>query len=152
MATDPRVETIGLLRSIDVTLKAMLLVLSEARSGTPAAPTPNVDLDGQYGDPVVKTKDPKNWAGESQRGKRFSECPPAYLDQFAERCDYFVTRNTEALKDAADDAEEAKLRKDIKYGTLDRDRARGWAARLRGGWKSPASSQSVNEEDSEPGW
>lgn len=151
MATDPRVETLARLASIDVTLKAILLVLSEGRNGQASAPAvPDRLLEGQYGDPVVKAKDPRDWAGIGQQGKHFSECPPDYLDLVADRCEHFVRKNTEALNDVQDGEEEAKLRKDIKYGTLDAQRARGWAARLRGGWVAP--TRTVDETQGEPRW
>jgi hypothetical protein len=123
MATDPpRVETLARLASIDATLKAILLVLSEKRNDAPASETvPDRVLDGPHGDPEVRQKDPRDWSGPSMKGKRFSECPADYLDLLAERYDYF----------AGNEQDEKKA----GYNRLDAKRARGWAARLRGGWK-----------------
>lgn len=155
-ATDPRAETLARLASIDVTLKAILLVLSEGRNGQPStSAVPERLLEGPHGDPIVKAKDPRDWAGISQQGKRFSECPPDYLDLVAERCDYFLTRseaelaeaNTAHDRDAADAA-----KKSIKYTRLDAQRARGWAARLRSGWTPPVSAPRVHDAEGEPQW
>ena len=126
MSTDPREETLRLLRSIDATMRAVLLVLSEKRNDEPSAPTANDSVcNGPHGDPVVKAKDPRDWTGPPMKGRKFSECPPEYLDLLADRYDYFATK---------DDADE----KAVKYAKLDAARARGWAARLRGGWVAPA--------------
>ncbi len=122
-------ETLRLLASIDATLKALLLVTSEKRNDAPIGQqAPQVDLDGPHGDPVIKAKDPRDWSGEPMRGRRFSECPAAYLDMLADRYDYFA---------AKPDSEE----KDRKYARLDGARARGWAARLRAGWTPPQSAE-----------
>lgn len=140
--TDPRVETIRLLTSIDITLKALLLVVSESRGQTSATrpSPPTVDLDGAHGDPVVKAKDPRDWTGPSMQGQRFSQCPPEYLDLLASRYDYF------ASKDGAEP-------KDIKYATLDAARARGWAARLRAGWTAPKHAEAAEDfAAQEPSW
>lgn len=139
MPTDPRLGTLALLRSIDASLKALL-----------AASRPQVNdrvCDGPHGDPVVKAKDPRDWSGEPQKGKRFSECPPEYLDLLAERFDYFVSQDSERLNEVENDKEQAMIEKKIKYGKLDAQRARAWAARLRSGWTPPAP-----KEDYEPCW
>lgn len=123
MATDPRVETIALLRSIDASLKA-LLAQSKPGGGAPAE---QVDLDGRHGNPIVKAKDPRDWTGESMKGRHFSECPPEYLDLLADRFDYFASKEEDAKK--------------AKYNRLDAARARGWAARLRAGYVSTTGTQ-----------
>lgn len=81
------------------------------------------DLDSTYGDPIVKAKDPRDWAGDAMNGKHFSECPAEYLDLLADRYDYFAEREDDAKK--------------AKYNRLDAARARGWAARIRDGYKAP---------------
>jgi hypothetical protein len=61
-------ESLALLRSIDATLKA-LLELSRQRvtkaggNGAGGKVAADRDLDGKYGDPVVKAKDPRDWNG-----------------------------------------------------------------------------------------
>jgi hypothetical protein len=139
MATDPRVEVItelrkqtALLTLIQSNLTAMAGTLldmadSHVRPAMPAAPS--VDLDGKHGNPIVKAKDPRDWSGETMRGRRFSECPPAYLDMLAERFDYFASREEDATKQ--------------KYNLLDAQRALGWAARLRAGYVAPEPAQTT---------
>jgi hypothetical protein len=105
-------ETIALLTSIDASLKE-LLALSKSKR---AKETP-VDLDGPHGNPEIRAKDPRDYTGPSMMGKRFSECPAAYLDLLADRYDYFATKETDATKK--------------RYTQLDAARARGWAARVR---------------------
>lgn len=87
---------------------------------------PDSDLDGKYGDPEIKAKDPRDWTGPTMKGRRFSECPPDYLDLLAQRFDYF-----------ADQAEaEGKTyngKPVAPYNRKDAARARGWAARIRAG-------------------
>lgn len=153
MATDPRAETLARLASIDVTLKAILLVLSEKRTDAPSVP--DRLLEGQHGDPLVRMKDPRDWTGEPMKGRTFSQCPPEYLDLCAERFDYFIQKANEGLGSVTNDDEEAELRKEIKYKTLDAQRARGWAARLRKGWTPPAPAAMPEDEfarNAEPVW
>lgn len=78
------------------------------------------ELDGPYGNPVVKFV-PTRWGGEDFRGKRFSECTPEFLDVLAS-----------ALQWSADNPQEGKGRF-VEFNRKDAARARGWAARLRGG-------------------
>lgn len=135
MSTDPRVESIRLLASIDATLKALLLVMSEKRNDAPyTSNIPDHILDGPHGDPIVKAKDPRDWSGGPMSGKRFSECPAAYLDLVADRLDYFASKEEDPTKK--------------RYNELDAKRARGWAARLRAGYVplTPA------HDPGEPSW
>lgn len=112
-------EVVDLLRSIDASLKQLVIILRPAEPLT-------VNLDGPHGDPIVRAKSPRDWTGEDQLGKPFSQCPPAYLDLIAARYDYFAST-----------AEDEQKR---KYARLDAARARGWAERLRGGWRAPEPS------------
>lgn len=94
------------------------------------------ELDGKYGDPVVK-KDPTTnyWKGQSFLNKHLSECSPEYLDAFAKYRDV-------CAKMKEKDGTEAKK----KYAAFDRRdaaRARGWARRLRSGWVAPIASGST---------
>jgi hypothetical protein len=113
MSTDPRVETLRLLQSIDASLKTLIAL----QRGAP--PSERVDLDGEHGDPIIKAKDPRDWTGEPMKGRHFSECPPEYLDLLADRFDYFASQEQDAKK--------------ARYNRLDAARARGWAARIRAG-------------------
>lgn len=86
------------------------------------------ELDGQYGDPEVR-RDPssKYWPGQSYAGRRLSECPADYLDAYAKYKDACAWAND---KDGGE-----KKKKYAEYDRRDAARARGWAARLRAGWK-----------------
>ncbi len=128
-------ETLRLLASIDATLKAILLTLQAGKA--PAARTiDGADLDGPHGDPEIRAKSPRDWTGESQQGKRFSQCPPEYLEMVADRLDYFAEQNA-----ASDDPE---AQKKANYNKKDAARARGWAARIRAGYVPVADEPSIS--------
>jgi len=130
-------ETFALLSSIDASLKALVARQAPATAAptTGAKVASDADLDGPYGDPEVKAKDPRDWTGETMKGRRFSECPAEYLDLLAERLDYFAGKNSEGTEDE---------QKKARYQKLDAARARGWAARIRAGKVKPAPAT--------PGW
>lgn len=134
-------DVIDVLRSIDSHLAALVRHFgigiqgaSHAPSGMPDVPAiaSAADLDGKYGDPEVKAKSPRDWTGETQQGKHFSQCPAEYLDLVASRLDYFASQN-ESSQDDAD-------RKKARYNRLDASRARGWAQRKRAGWTAPVEA------------
>src|SRR5260370_42199599 len=50
------------------------------------------DLDGPYGNPVIKAADPRDWIGPSMKGKTLSECSPEYPFLLASRYDYFAEK------------------------------------------------------------
>lgn len=135
--SDP--ETLAVLKSIDLSLRKLVVIAErkaeervKAAQNTPARDVASdADLDGKYGDPIVKARDPKDWTGEPQQGKRFSECPAEYLDMVADRLDYFSSQNK---------GETEEDRKKLKFDKLDAARARGWALRIRAGHKSPTSA------------
>jgi hypothetical protein len=91
----------------------------------------DADLDSQWGDPSVR-KDPKRWTGESYEGKRYSECPPAYLLALADLLLWQAGKD-----EASGDATKMKY---VGYKRKDAARAIGWAKRLESGWRPPASS------------
>lgn len=125
------------LRSIDASLKALVARGGVAAEQAGATVASDRDLDSQYGDPEVKAKDPRDWTGAPMRGRKFSQCPPEYLDMVAERLDYFCSQNTGATEED---------QKKLKYQRLDAARARGWAKRIRAGWK-PANAATAPDWD-----
>jgi hypothetical protein len=154
MSSDPAV--LALLGSIDTTLKALLAV---SKVGGGAAPTPaagaaaaapqgaapqpeaaDYDLNGKYGDPEIRAKDPRDWVGPPQQGKHFSECPADYLIMVAERLEYFAGQN-----ETSTDPDVAKK---AKYNRLDASRARGWAKRIRGDVAAPARAATTTTDPS----
>jgi hypothetical protein len=136
MSNDPRVLVLDEMRKQTALLERIAAALSGGASATASAP--RVDLDGAHGNPPIKAKDPRDWSGPPMTGKRFSECPPEYLDLLAERYEFFANDPTKAEK--------------RRFNELDAARARGWAARLRAGWTAPAGPAKVDETQTEPVW
>lgn len=100
----------------------------------------DADLDSQHGDPIIR-KDPPRWHGESFVGQHFSEATPEYLDDLASFKDWTASKNDET---------ETK-KKYAAYDRRDAARARGWAARMRAGWKpqqtnGAGAKQATDEE------
>ncbi len=136
MSTDPRVLVLEEIRKQTALLERIAAALA---GGAPAtASSPRVDIDSAHGNPLIKAKDPRDWSGPPMTGKRFSECPPEYLDLLAERLDYFAGKEPDAKK--------------ANYNRLDAARARGWAARLRSGWTPAPVDAPIDEAQTEPSW
>ena len=139
----PDSESVVLLRSIDASLKE-LVAISKARRAPAqtAARGPEVasdkDLDDpKWGNPVVKFV-PRDWSGEDFKGSRFSETSAEFLEVLAETFDYFAQK--------AEEKNELYNGKPVApYKRKDAARARGWAQRLRSGWK-PAEPFQAQEE------
>lgn len=76
------------------------------------------ELQSAKGDPDVRFE-PRDWRGDPQKGKRFSQCDPAFLDMFAEMMD--------------DDSDMPRKGKEEFAGLNRRSArlARGWAKRTR---------------------
>lgn len=124
MATSDR--AIALLESIDASLKELLRQSKARQASAPKPVASDRDLDGPHGDPTVKFN-PRDWTGPSFKGRRFSECPPDFLDLVAQAFDYF-----------GDQAEQKNERTDrgkpvADFKRADAARARGWAKRMRDG-------------------
>lgn len=96
------------------------------------------ELDSDWGNPVVR-KDPRGWKGDSFVGCRFSECPPEYLDELASLFDWMGDKDEEEGKTY-------KGKPTAPYKRSDAGRARGWAKRLRDGWK-PSNGAAGEEEN-----
>lgn len=123
-------EAIELLRSIDATLKALVDIVQplimQARAAQPKVIASDRDLDGKWGDPVLKFN-PRDWTGPSFKNRRLSECPPALLDMVAETFEYFA-RQSDANNERTDAGKRVS-----DYKRADAARARGWAKRIREG-------------------
>jgi len=137
-------ETLAVLKSIDQSLRTLVTIAqrkAEERVKSAASTPPSggqkiasdSDLDGQYGDPVIKAKDPRDWSGPSMVGLHFSDCPADYLDLVAERLDYF------AEKAEAEDKRTSSGKPVAPFNRSDAARARGWAERIRSGKHKPAA-------------
>ena len=101
---------------------------------------PDRDLDSEWGDPLIK-KDPPRWEGQSFVGVTYSRTTPEYLDALASFHDW------RADKDDAVNAVDGKGRKKSTYARRDAARARGWAQRLRNGWRPPQGTQEAAPDD-----
>lgn len=115
-------------------LKALARIeskLDKLMSGGPSVGAATVasdsDLDSEHGDPAVKF-DPKRWTGASHKGSSFSACAPDFLDAYAE-----------ALQWSSEHPKEGR-EKYAQYDARDAARARGWAKRIRTGWR-PAGAE-----------
>ena len=102
------------------------------------------ELDGEYGDPEIR-RDPPRWTGEPFAGRRYSETSPEYLDCVADFNDWRADKDDESgAKDNKGRPKSAWARKDARL-------ARGWAARLRSGWRPKANGfgggKPVSDED-----
>lgn len=136
MAAATAEDVIVTLRSIDASLKLLVSHLGAgARQATQtehAGTASEADLDGKYGNEKIKF-DPRDWTGDSFKGKLMSEAQPGYLDLLASAYDFFAEKN-DRTKEVTD--------KGVAKSTYDRRtaaRARGWAARLREGWTAPVA-------------
>lgn len=89
----------------------------------------DADLDGKYGDPIARFR-PRDWHGDDFKGCNFSQCSPEFLDQVAASLDYFASR-------AEKNDEKTSSGKPLApFNRRDAARARGWAKRIRAGWKA----------------
>lgn len=97
-------------------LKARLVSLEKGR--TQKAELPEVDIDGERGNPVVR-KSPPRWKGEDCAGRHYSECPPDFLRSLAGFLQWKAGKNEAEGKE-----------KYAGYDRLDAARALAWAKRL----------------------
>ena len=100
----------------------------QASNGSAAgAVAPVSQLQGQYGDPEIGRIPPSRWSGPSYEKWRASECPPDFLDVYADFLDW-----------KADNPRPGKE----QFARFDRERAgkcRRWAIEIREGrYKQPA--------------
>lgn len=128
-------RAIELLASIE---KLLQQLVKQGRSSVSVGTVaPDSDLDSTHGDPEIKMKDPRDWNGAPMRGRKFSECPPDYLDLLAARFDFFA--------DQAEEKDETYKGKPVApYKRKDAARARGWAARIRSGRHVQAAEPTTN--------
>lgn len=98
-----------------------LEIMFEASLGGPMCSV--AEARGDRGSPVVHF-DPKQWRGPSFKGRRYADCPAAYLDVLAETLDYMG---------AKEDAEGKTYRGKPSgpYKRQDAARARRWALMKR---------------------
>ncbi len=129
----PNDEAVEILRHIREILAELLALSKSKRHPAPAVDAAtDADLDSQYCDEPVKFK-PRDWSGDFTKGQRMSECAPGFLDLLASSFDYFAEKNAGQMTDGG--------KPKSFYDQRSARRARGWAARLRGGWKPPSPKE-----------
>ena len=140
------------LAALRVSVDMLTLEIQKRARATASSAGPTIasdaDLDGQYGNPIVKT-DPKKWrdAGkENMKGRRFSECPPDYLDEVASFLDWSAGKADEKNETTA------KGKPISGFKRADAARARGWAKRIREGKVAPPPLVPVEERSGTSGW
>ncbi|HEU4731727.1 MAG TPA: hypothetical protein VFT22_27715 [Kofleriaceae bacterium] len=145
--SDFETRAIALLTSIDASMKQLVQAANRRAAANGPAIASDRDLDGQHGNEKIRFE-PRGWQGEPMKGRTMSECPADFLDLLAEAYDYFARKNDE--KQIKDD----KGRPKSTYDKRSASRARGWAARMRAGWKpSPPpdmESDAVNDFGGDP--
>jgi hypothetical protein len=139
---DPRVITIELLQSIDRRLAQLVAVLTPQQSASVAD---DRDLDSKYGDPVLKFS-PRDWRGASYKNCKFSECPPELLDLVADSLDYFARKSEEQDERTSNGKPLAPFKR------KDAARARGWAKRIRAGYKVNRATGELTEPGDSQGF
>lgn len=96
-------------------------------SGMGVVAATDEELDGQYGDPEVRL-DPSDWRGESCVGKKYSECPPEFLQLLVKMLMW------QYRKDRDEDVKTAGGKPRARYRLRDARLAKGWLARKEKGW------------------
>ncbi len=123
-------DILAALKRIEAKLDAVLAARQQAERSAPGkAVAPDTELDGQYGDPEIRFN-PRDWTGTSHKNRHYSQAEPEFLDILANTLEFFAEKN------AATDPKKAG------YERRDAARARGWARRLRAGWKPAAGGDS----------
>jgi len=114
-------DAVALLRSIDTSLKQIVTLL---QSAIPKPIADDHELNDPKADEEIKVL-PRDWTGESFKGRHLSEAPTAFLELLAKTYDYFAERN---------DRTNAVTDKGTPKSDFDRRtarRARGFAKRNR---------------------
>lgn len=109
-----------------------------------AAVASEADLDGPYGDPVVR-KDPPRWKGATHVGMAFSQCSAEYLENLASFFDWQAKMDEEQGR-----VTQTSKRPTAPYKRKDAAKARGWAARARVAAHSGASTSTMPKRKAEP--
>lgn len=132
-------EILKALARVEAKLDRVLAAQASGGGGGSLPIADDRDLDGQHGDPAIKFTPKRGYSGPDMKGQRMSEASPEFLDAYAD-----------ALQYASEHPREGK-EKYARYDALDAARARGWAKRLRGGWRNPAQQDAAPATDDDTG-
>jgi hypothetical protein len=64
-----------------------LIALQQSGGASGGAVASDVELTGPHGDPQIRMR-VKDWSGPDMKGKRASQCPPEFLDLYADLLDW----------------------------------------------------------------
>ncbi len=124
MSDDKIAELEARLAALESKLAAIAAVFT-AGSSAGANVASDRDLDGKYGNEKIRFN-PRDWDGRPYKGANMSQAEPDFLELYADAMEYFAGKEPDATK--------------AGYNRKTAARARGWAERLRKGWK-PAVRQ-----------
>jgi hypothetical protein len=84
-----RERSIALLTEIRDGIREVVSLLQRNAASGGGAPGGAVatDLDGPHGDPQIRMR-VKDWSGPDMKGRRASQCPPEFLDLYADLLDW----------------------------------------------------------------
>lgn len=100
----------------------------KAAAGTKGGEATESELDDKFGNPKLGFN-PRDWKGSNVKGLEMSYCPPEALVLYADAKEYFGKKADE------NDEKDAKGRPKSHWDFKDARLARGWARRLKAGWK-----------------
>lgn len=109
---------------------------TDARGGGGEVASPET-LDGPDGDPLVRGL-PKKWTGADFIGMHYSETSPDFLDCVADFKDF-----------CADRPRDDKEKRAVPFKRRDAAIARGWAERLRKGWRASGAPARPHAQDAD---
>lgn len=87
-------------------------------------------------------RDPKFWSGESQVGKKFHECPPAFLDKVASSLEAYAEKQKADPNCKKDNKGKPWYERDLFTAKL----ARTWAAYIRANGPLPTTEEPLPGE------
>ncbi len=142
-------DSLRLLTRIAEGIDKLVAITQKNPANAGGAIATDQDLDSRWGDEEVRFT-PRDWAGAPMKGKKMSQCPPEFLDLLADAFDYFARQAEEKHEMTESGKPVAAFKKKSAA------RARGWALRLRTGWKgaTPSAGGGGSEwgDDNAPRW
>lgn len=124
-------ETLQLLREIRDGINKLVAMGGTGGGSAAGAVATERELLSKWGDPEVRVQKLRDWTGPSFKGKRYSQCPPEFLDQLADLHDY-AARKADEKNEKTDKGQPV-----ADFRRRDARLARGWAQRMRDGKHTP---------------
>jgi hypothetical protein len=151
--TDPIKALESRVQALETTIAALKAVFVGGSAGVGGAGgevATDRELDSQYGDEQVR-KSPKKWlenGGHDYKGYKLSQCPADFLEEFASLQDWMASKDDESGKMYQPKGGKAPYPMS-RFGRKTARLARGWAKRIREGWK-PKALAPMGAESKEP--